>query len=119
MINKESMNLIKDNYLKLPNKVFDLKLPAACIGMYSYFLSCSESFNPSVRQCCKVLGITRNTYYKHLDILLQCNVIKVVSQGHGCCFGLKSKVAVYEFRPRKEWVKFSKTKNVGVSEKTP
>jgi len=113
------MSQINTGYFKTPNAVFSLDLPLVCIGMYCYFLSCGEDFNPSIPIICKVLGINKNTCYKYLNILIQCNLIRVVSSGHRKLDGKPSVSAVYSLVGPKLWTKHIKTKNVGVSDKTP
>lgn len=97
MKNKEKMNSLSKNYFKLPLTIFDLNLNIATIGLYSFLLSCSEDFNPSVSFLKKRLKISRNTVYKHLEDLKNRNIITVETPAKD------GQIAKYKLNNPSEW----------------
>lgn len=102
MKNKNNMNLIKANYMKVPNAIFSLNLDVTSIGIYLLFLSMPESFNPSPKFVCDRLGISRRTFYRKLNQLLDTRLIELVSEGYS--FAGNSQVALYRFNNPSLWV---------------
>lgn len=96
------MNLIKGNYMKVPNAIFTLNLDVASIGIYLLFLSMPESFNPSPKFVCDRLGISRRTFYRKLNQLLDTRLIELVSDGYS--FAGNSQVALYRFNSPSAWI---------------
>ena len=97
MKNKEKMNGLSKNYFKVPLTIFDLNLNIATIGLYSFLLSCSEEFNPSISFLKKKLKISRNTVYKHIEELKNRNIITVVVPSS------EGQIAKYKLNNPSEW----------------
>lgn len=100
MKNREllSSSLIKHGgYYKAPNKLFTMNLSMGAITIYNYLLSCPENFNPAGRTIAKTIKISRTTVHKHLNELINRNMIVVIEPGG------QNKTTKYEFRPMKDW----------------
>ena len=90
---------IKNNYTKLPNKIFNLGIPPQLALVYLYLISLPEDFNPSIKNICDKVMISRPTAMKHLKWLQGCGMIKRISKGNN----YKHKVSVYELCPITTW----------------
>lgn len=98
MKNKDSLHKhLKNNYTKLPNKIFKLGLPAQCIGFYAFLISLPEDFNPSITFLQRRLKLSRKTIIKYLDFLEALGIIKKVFQGNSTTRSL------YEIVPTSQW----------------
>lgn len=99
MKNKNQVNKITYNYIKVPNKIFKMNLDVGVIALYIYLCSFPEEYNPSLRELGRYLKLSRNTTYKYLSILKRCNIIKEISPSS---VELR-KSAVYELSNPEGW----------------
>jgi hypothetical protein len=90
-------NKIRTQYHKTPTKLYDLGLSIEAIGLFNYLVSCSESFNPSLRYLSEKLGMSINRSRKYFKELENHNVIRCIHKGY------KSETKKYEFIDPKSW----------------
>lgn len=99
MINKNEINKIDKNYTKVTLDIFSIGLSLEAIGLYSYFSSCKEDFNPSVKFISEKFDISRNTCYKYINELKSRNIISEVKEG------TQYNATIYKFNPLEEWIR--------------
>jgi predicted AAA+ superfamily ATPase len=98
MKNKENLHkYLKNNYTKLPNKIFKLGLPTQCIGFYAFLISLPEDFNPSIKFIENRLRLSKKTVIKYFEYLEALNIVKKLTQGN-----VKTR-STYELIPSSEW----------------
>ena len=95
---KNEMNKrVKGQYIKLPNKIFDMKLDVNALAIYILFLKDSENFNPSNGYIQGTLGISKPTVIKYKKLLESRNMIRKIVKG-----GL-GRISKYELVMPKDW----------------
>lgn len=98
MINKAFINNLKVNYHKAPLRIYEVGLAPGPVAVYNYLASCGENYHPSYRQIAKVFGISKNTAMKYVEILINRNIIRLVSKGK------KDENNIYAFTNPDKWV---------------
>lgn len=98
MKNKNRLNKMKKAYFKIPNKIFDVGLPMAVIGFYTYLAKQPEDFNPAIVTACKQLKISKGSVVSYFQKLKDRNIIKVIQPGG------ERVITKYEFTDPIDWV---------------
>lgn len=97
MKNRNKLSLLKKNYFKVPNKLYEVNLSAMAILVYTYLAKVPENFNPSVGTIAKSLGLSKTTVVKYLSELKDRNIIRMIKQGG------QNTLTEYEFIDIKDW----------------
>jgi DNA-binding MarR family transcriptional regulator len=97
MRNKSKLNKLKKQYFKIPNRIFDMSLPAQAIALYAYLAKQPEDFNPAVSVMAKALRLSKPTVIKYVKELKDRNIIRCYEQGR------ERVISKYEFIPSNEW----------------
>jgi len=98
MKNKHKLSLLKTHYSKLPNQLFELKLPYQAIALYCFFVTLPEDFDPSVRFIGSKLNMSLNTVRKYIKLLEDVQIIQKYQAG-----GFKTGYNKYTFVDPKKW----------------
>ena len=97
MQNKEILNQLKNHYIKIPEELFTISLPAQSVAIYCLFAHGREDFNPGVKYIGTVLRMSPTTVIKYIKILIELNIISLVQRG------FKGRFSKYRFEPVSEW----------------
>lgn len=97
MKNRNQLNKIRKHYSKIPNKLYNCNVSITAIGLYCYLASNSETFNPSIKNICSILQISKGTAIKYLGELKNRNLIKLIRPGG------ERVVSEYEFCSPDDW----------------
>ena len=98
----------------------DNRISMSAKGLYAYLSSycgVSDECFPSVETITKELGITKDTFYRHINVLIAAGVVKKVQENNGGKFGrniykLTHEVEIQSFPfPKKSVSKKSLSKN--------
>lgn len=97
MKNKTRLNSLKTNFVKTTTKIFKMGLDSSTIAVYFYLCSCTEEFNPSVRNIAKFTKLSPTTVAKAMNKLKELNVIEQVA------YARKGTTAKYMFIAPDHW----------------
>lgn len=76
-----------------------MDLSSNALALFNYLASCAEDFDPSKKQVCKILKLSRPTIYKVYKELEIHNIVRKYSRGGN------HRTTKYEFINPKEWKK--------------
>lgn len=86
----EEFDALAIEYGHIPKIVMiDGRLTAAAKAIYAYFCAYAgegDTASPSIGEILEDLGITKDTYYRHLKLLIGCGYIKITQQKIGSRF---------------------------------
>jgi hypothetical protein len=106
-INKQRLvKELKNNYIKVPNRIFDIGLSPAAIALYVLYLKYSDGFHPSTPFLCKTLKLSKPTILGYKKELVERGImIRVFKGGAG-------RVSKYKFTPPSSWKQAIETEKV-------
>ena len=108
----EYQKVLKEEFFRLPNSIFKIKLPARAVVVFGYLVSCPETFNPSIERISNETGLSEPTVRGGVKDLEDKNMLKVTPRKKR---GGRSR---YGITPHTEWAKTLSTTLMEVDKST-